>query len=83
MDTMDHPLSDLLPPLTAHDRCDHGGCSAQAYVAVRMRMTDKESLYFCGHHFRRVQDSILAQHPFAIRDDIAVLKPQPATEPAN
>lgn len=79
MDTMEHPLSDLLPPLTAHDRCDHRACGAQAYVAVQMRMSDESPLRFCGHHFRDVQDAILAQHPFAIRDDIAILTaPAPA-----
>jgi hypothetical protein len=73
METTEHPLSHLLPPLTAHDRCDHRGCSAQAYVAVQMRLTDKTTLLFCGHHFRDVQEAIMAQNPFAIRDDIAVL----------
>lgn len=35
--------------LTAHDRCDNGDCSAQAFVRSRtedhLRMLD-----FCGHH---------------------------------
>jgi hypothetical protein len=83
METMEHPLSTLLPPLTAHDRCDHRGCQAQAYVAVQMRLSSTSTLLFCGHHFRDVQDAIMAQHPFAIRDDIAVLQPQLATEPAK
>jgi hypothetical protein len=73
MDTMEHVLSDLLPPLTAHDRCDHRGCSSQAYVAVQMRMTDNHPLLFCGHHFRDIQEAIMAQHPFAVRDDIQLL----------
>jgi hypothetical protein len=30
-------------------------------------------LLFCGHHFRDVQNAILAQHPFFIRDDIKLL----------
>lgn len=84
MGAMEHPLSNLLPPLTAHDRCDHRGCVAQAYVAVQMRFTDRTPLLFCGHHFRNVQEAIMAQHPFAVRDDIAVLQaPAPASVAAE
>ncbi len=71
MDTMEYPLSALLPPLTAHDRCDREPCGAQAYVSVQMRAEDKHPLLFCGHHFRDVQVAILAREPFAIRDDLA------------
>lgn len=75
MVVMEH-LSEWLPPLTAHDRCDHKGCDAQAYVAVLMHVDNKAPLRFCGHHFRDVQGAIMAQHPFAVRDDIAVLAPE-------
>lgn len=73
MDTMDHPLTDLLPPLTSHDRCDHRGCQSQAYISVLLRMENEHPLNFCGHHGRDVLPALLAQHPFAIRDDIKVL----------
>lgn len=66
---MEHPLSDLLPPLSAHDRCDQRGCAAQAVIAVQMRLTDRTPLVFCLHHSRAVLPLIEAHHPFAIRDD--------------
>ena len=37
------------PHLTAHDRCDVGGCGAQAYVKALMTATT--FLLFCGHHW--------------------------------
>jgi hypothetical protein len=33
--------------LTAHDRCDNGGCNAAAYVRVMFRAG---LLDFCAHH---------------------------------
>ena len=35
--------------LTAHDRCDTGGCGAQAYVRVLLKPSLE--LLFCGHHW--------------------------------
>ena len=35
--------------LTAHDRCDAGGCGAQAYVRVLLQSSLE--LLFCGHHW--------------------------------
>ena len=37
-------------PLTAHDRCDAGGCGAQAYVRVHLKSSLE--LLFCGHHWK-------------------------------
>lgn len=68
-----HPLTDVIPPLTARDRCDHADCPSQAYVAVLMKVDSGHPLLFCGHHAKKVMPVILAQHPFAVRDDISVL----------
>lgn len=49
--------------LTAVDRCDR--CSAQAYV----RLTGVSGeLYFCGHHFAGMQES-LSKWAFKIIDE--------------
>lgn len=58
-----------IPPMTAHDRCDQGS----------------GVLRFCGHHGRKVLPAILAQEPFDIRDDIALLRAPagPAPETVN
>lgn len=49
--------------LTAVDRCDR--CSAQAYV----RLTGVSGeLYFCGHHFAGMQES-LSKWAFEIIDE--------------
>jgi hypothetical protein len=41
--------------LTKLDRCDHGNCPAQAFVLIKF---ETGSLYFCGHHFNKVEASI-------------------------
>lgn len=81
METMERTA---IPPMTAHDRCDHGGCESQAYLAVQMR-EGSGVLRFCGHHGRKVLPAILAQEPFDIRDDIALLRAPagPAPETVN
>lgn len=38
--------------LTAADRCDHGSCGAQAYVATRMRRSG-QTLQWCAHHYAK------------------------------
>lgn len=68
METMDHPLRDVIKPLTAHDRCDHPGCDAQAYVAVLLRIENESPLLWCGHHARKVLPALMKQNPFAVRD---------------
>lgn len=73
METMSNPLRDVIKPLTAHDRCDHPGCDAQAYIAVLLRIENEAPLLWCGHHGRKVLPALMAQHPFAVRDDIQVL----------
>jgi hypothetical protein len=55
---MGSPIETLLPPFTGGiapgspllpiDRCDQGGCSAQAFVRV---VIADSPLLFCGHHF--------------------------------
>lgn len=37
-----------LEPLNASDRCDTGGCNAQAFVRIRLLTGN---LIFCSHHF--------------------------------
>ena len=51
MDTaVDTPEQEPLPEpkLTKADRCDVGGCPAQAYVMVEFKGGD---LIFCSHHW--------------------------------
>lgn len=40
-----------LQPLTALDRCDNPGCSAQAYVRA-IGVTGE--LLFCSHHYNKI-----------------------------
>jgi hypothetical protein len=49
--------------LTALDRCDR--CSAQAYVKA---VGVSGELYFCGHHFAGMEDS-LSKWAFEIIDE--------------
>jgi hypothetical protein len=44
--------------LTAHDRCDVGGCGAQAYVVVNLLLNGP--LMFCGHHFAANETNLTA-----------------------
>lgn len=64
-----HPLADLIPELLIADRCDHSGCSAQAFVAVLMTADNEEPLRFCGHHYNKVEKAITQRDPFAVRDE--------------
>jgi hypothetical protein len=66
-----HPLHDVIPPLTARDRCC--SCGAQAYVAVLLTIDNDHPLLFCGHHGRTHLPAIMTRKPFAVRDDIAIL----------
>ena len=66
-----HPLHDVIPPLTARDRCC--ACGAQAYVAVLLSIDNDWPMLFCGHHARQHMPAIMEKRPFAVRDDIAVL----------
>lgn len=45
------------PELRVADRCDHGGCSAQAFVIT---MHIKGLLYWCKHHFERHQVALVS-----------------------
>lgn len=78
---MDTPLSEIIPPLTSHDRCDR--CGAQAFVAVLLRFGNDSPLTFCGHHAREYEPALAAAKPFAVRDDRYLLEPSPqlASEP--
>lgn len=73
MDLMDTPLSDLIEPLTAHDRCDTRACNAQARVAVLLTVETKHPLLFCLHHSRYALPKMT--DPFAVRDQSAELLP--------
>lgn len=42
--------------LTRHDRCD--SCGAQAFA--RARFSAGTELLFCGHHFRKNEDALVA-----------------------
>lgn len=44
--------------ITGHDRCDHPSCGAQAYVAAVF--SNAGTLFFCGHHFSRHEEKLLA-----------------------
>lgn len=71
---MEHPLTDVIPPLKATDRCCR--CGAQAYFAFLLTINNDAPVLLCGHHLRAHKDAILASKPFAIRDEIMVLHQQ-------
>jgi hypothetical protein len=43
------------PKLSKADRCDVGGCPAQALVMVEFKDGD---LIFCSHHFNKLEASL-------------------------
>lgn len=73
-ETIDLPEAPETPQreeILARERCDHGSCSAQAYVAVRFESSVEEvdhpgELLFCGHHFTKHEDHL---REFVVRDD--------------
>lgn len=52
--------------LTAFDRCDAGGCDAQAYVNVR---GVNGELFFCSHHYQKADQEKLQEFAFEIIDE--------------
>ena len=62
--------ADLLPAMTASDRCDAAGCSSQAYVIARLR--SGLTLIFCGHHGHDLMPALAGQGA-VIRDDTHLL----------
>ena len=68
--TEDAAGSGELAALTAFDRCDSPGCSAQAYV--RARLTSGLELVFCAHHGRELSP-VLAGRGATLRDDSHLL----------
>lgn len=62
-----------IAPFTAWDRCCAPECGAQAYIGVLLREDNEAALLFCGHHWRKNSEALLALNPFEIRDDIALL----------
>jgi hypothetical protein len=70
------PAPEALPrikPFTAWDRCCSPACGAQAYIGVLLSEDNEAALLFCGHHWKKNSDALLALNPFEIRDDIALL----------
>jgi len=55
-----------LAALTAFDRCDSEGCTAQAYVRARFR--SGLELVFCAHHGHELIPALAGQGA-SIRDD--------------
>jgi hypothetical protein len=72
-----HPLESLIPQLRPADRCDCGGCSAQAFYAVLFTADNTEPLLFCRHHYLEHESAITAKNPLAIRDDSHTLNEKP------
>lgn len=48
-----------LPELRIADRCDQGGCSAQAFM--RASINGANVLLFCGHHGQRNVEALKEQ----------------------
>ena len=61
------PEGNGLPDLTGYDRCDHGGCNAQAYVRVRLPGSPSD-LVFCGHDYAK-HESAFFERGALIRDE--------------
>jgi hypothetical protein len=75
--------ADVLPrikPFTAWDRCCAPNCGAQAYIGVLLSEDNEAPLLFCGHHWKKNSDALLALSPFEIRDDIALLSNEERTK---
>ncbi len=70
--TLDHPLTEVIPPLTLSDRCD--SCGAQAWYAILMNVFNEAQLLFCSHHATKMELAIVSSKPFAIRDQRNELK---------
>lgn len=77
-----HPLESLIPELRPADRCDCGGCNAQAFYAVLFTADNTEPLRFCRHHYLASESAILASSPFALRDDSHTLNTKPSQSSA-
>jgi len=69
-------------PLTAHDRCDHRDCSAQAYVRFTLRSGG--DLIFCAHHANSHRDAIVPRtsHILDQSDDLLPESKRQAPEPS-
>jgi hypothetical protein len=82
-DARDEQGTTRLPALTAHDRCDAPGCSAQAYLQALL--PSGRSLIFCGHHGHDLLPALAGQGA-DIRDDthlLAVDRSRDAATPPN
>lgn len=54
--TAEETMSASAYVLTKLDRCDTGGCPAQAFVLVKFLTGE---LVFCGHHFDKYEAALL------------------------
>ena len=52
--------------LTALDRCDARDCGSQAYVHVKGVLGE---LFFCGHHYNKVDTAKIEDFAFEIIDE--------------
>lgn len=72
-----------MPTFTAFDRCDHPGCTAQAFVRYTLPPPPTDtldpdlfpSLQFCGHHASRHSAELVAQGFIESANDLHLLVP--------
>ena len=57
MDTLTEQMTET-EPLKVADRCDHGGCQAQAFVRANLITGE---ILFCGHHFAKAEPVLVTQ----------------------
>ena len=69
-----------LDDFTLHiaDRCDVGGCGAQAFYAVFFRTTTEAPLLFCGHHAAKNEPALIASAPHRIVDRRDTINEKPS-----
>lgn len=60
------------------DRCDVGGCGAQAFYAVFMRAAHAAPLLFCGHHSTKHEPALAAAGPHRIVDQRHTINEKPS-----
>lgn len=53
------------------DRCDAGGCGAQAFLRVALR--DAGTLDFCHYHYPLYEDALSRQGAVIVADDRRML----------
>lgn len=66
MSQAEHPLADLIPPLTLNDKCE---LDTQRATYAVLLMDKKNPLMFCTHHANQFEGKLASYSILAIRDE--------------